>query len=414
MQRWTKKPPTWGAKRKRCATEPQPAINRGREPFQHTAQSLKHIDEERPQALRPLACHLVAGHNAENLAKLRNWNLFADKLLDADSSKEPSQTSASSASDVPNVTSVLTEPVLVKPSCALEHERRQPSHHCQPRSLREKSPPQFLWDFPMPIPLDLRPWRCVECSHSQESQRGQETTYMSPTAADVEAMLPHAYHVHLPRKGSFFITIRFLLQFLTVLNSELNFRQTRRKLLETYMGNVVGVVGRSSRGNLPDAQGILQRFFDPEAFRPKVRNKCFQAVLKSFQRKAIPRDNIITKKRLQLRISCQALAQLAKIAFRDIVARRAMQVRAYQAAFNGSGVRQAAAFTVSIQASYRHDSSTGCYSGRVPNKAILIEVSFSLDRFHVRTTCDVVLGMMVRELAVRIVRNSEVSELTFL
>ena len=275
MQRWRQKPPTWGNKRRRCAAEPQAAVNHGRQPVQHTAQSLKHIDEERPQGLRALACHLVAGHTAESLAKLRNWNLFAGKPLDADNFEEPSQISASPASAVP---SVLMEPKLVKPKCVLEHEQRQPSHHCQPRSLRENSPPQFLWDFPMPIPLDLRPWRCVECSHSQESQRGQETTYMSPTPADVKAMLPDAYHVVLPRRGSFFITIRFLLQFLTVLYSELNFRQTRRKLLDTYMGNVVGAVGRSLQGNLPDAQGILQRFFDPEAFPVTLRSKCFQAV----------------------------------------------------------------------------------------------------------------------------------------
>lgn len=236
----------------------------GKEPVQHTAESVRHADDgERPQVLGALTSHLLAGHTPVNLARLRNWNLFADSPLDV---RQPSQASrGSSESAAAMSVNMAMTPQLVKPKRAVAHEQQVSGHTCQPRSLRTNAQPQFVWDFPMPVPLDVRPWRCVECSHCGRSQRGEDTTYMKVTAEDVQAAVPDAWCIHVPLKGTFFVTIRFLLHLLTVLSGELNFRQTRRKLLDTYMANIIGAIGRLPAGHVLDVQGILQRFFNPEA-----------------------------------------------------------------------------------------------------------------------------------------------------
>lgn len=262
--RWKQRPPGWGQKRKREYTEPVPRVNRGKEPVQRTAESVQHADaRERPQILGALASHLLAGHTPANLARLRNWNLFADSPLHVHQpSRGPLTCSESAAAMSVNM---FMAPQLVKPKRAVDHEQQVSGHTCQPRSLRTNAPPQFVWDFPMPVPVDVRPWRCVECSHCGQSQRGEDTTYMKVSPEDVQAVVPDAWCIQVPLKGTFFVTIRFLLRFLTVLSGELNFRQTRRKLLDTYIANIIGAIGRLPAGHVPDVQGILQRFFNPEA-----------------------------------------------------------------------------------------------------------------------------------------------------
>ena len=96
----------------------------------------------------------------------------------------------------------------------------------------------------MPVPLDLRLWRC-RC-------QGEKIVYVSPSAADVRAVLPDVHHIRLPKDCA-------------VPRAELPTRPSKVIGDLHSLANIVGAIGRSSADLLPDSQGILQRFFDPGA-----------------------------------------------------------------------------------------------------------------------------------------------------
>ena len=92
----------------------------------------------------------------------------------------------------------------------------------------------IVWDFPWPLELDARPWRCRTC----QNRRGQQGHhYFRVTDADVLREVPEALVINSRRAGKVFVTVPFLVQLLACLYEELSFRAARRRLIDIFLAS---------------------------------------------------------------------------------------------------------------------------------------------------------------------------------
>ena len=181
----------------------------------------------------------------------------------------------------------------IQPSSASVHVE-QNLHRCVPREATQSST-VFVWDFPWPLELDARPWRCATCKSSKGAAGAH---YFAVSPRDILDAVPEAVHFYQERVGHIYVTTRWLLHFLTVLYSEFNFRAVRRRLLDIYFASALSCLRTGSSG--PDA---------------RIRN-----MLRSFP-------------------DGKALAILALHAFGGLIQKRVDGLVALQALMNGQGIR---------------------------------------------------------------------------
>ena len=181
----------------------------------------------------------------------------------------------------------------IQPSSARAHVE-QNLHRCVPREAIQSST-VFVWDFPWPLELDARPWRCATCKSSKGAAGAH---YFAVSPRDILDAAPEAVHFYQERIGHIYVTTRWLLHFLTVLYSEFNFRAVRRRLLDIYFASALSCLRTGSSG--PDAR--------------------IRSMLRSFP-------------------DAKALAILALHAFGGLIQKRVDGLVALQALMNGQGIR---------------------------------------------------------------------------
>ena len=90
--------------------------------------------------------------------------------------------------------------LLVTPAAGLAHKEAH-GHEVKPRGPSEHLTgitacrASVVWDLPVPIVLDVRPWRCLTCKRRHKNEFQEGVSYFLPTAADVQKACPAALYI---------------------------------------------------------------------------------------------------------------------------------------------------------------------------------------------------------------------------
>ena len=185
--------------------------------------------------------------------------------------------------------------VQIIPRASQAHAR-DTGHTCGPRqALVAKK--FVVWDFPWPVELDARPFRCVTCGNRRQG-KGEGVNYFAVTAEDVQADVPDAIPIRTNRSGELYVTVRFLIQLLATLYECISFRAARRRLMDVYFANCLMVAGPEAAQTALRLRRLCVCFPDPSA-----------------------------------------LADMSRLAFTDLVRSRVQAFRDLNFVYNGQSVR---------------------------------------------------------------------------
>ena len=141
--------------------------------------------------------------------------------------------------------------LLVTPAAGLAHKEAY-RHEVQPRGPSEHLTgitvcrASVVWDLPVPIVLDVRPWRCLTCKRTHELQEG--VSYFLPQPADVQKACPAALYIPSTKDhGPYFFTARWLVFYLLVLYETFSFREARRRLVDNLLSQALASQGHHER-----------------------------------------------------------------------------------------------------------------------------------------------------------------------
>jgi len=104
----------------------------------------------------------------------------------------------------------------VVPATAVGHCRTHAGHRTVPR--QDKKQVKFVMDLPVPVPVDLRPHRCVTCQSAPGSESGN---YFKVTFGDFCQQMPQVRILHAEGHGVHYVQPVFLAHMLHLLYEEL-------------------------------------------------------------------------------------------------------------------------------------------------------------------------------------------------
>lgn len=135
----------------------------------------------------------------------------------------------------------------VVPSSAISHTAARPDHVTNPR--HDRGEVKFFLDLPLPVPMEVRPYRCRECEKiAPDADSSDRQSYFSPTDQDILAaasqVTPHARIFSTSRSSLICISLHCLLYLFHTFFEELNLRSVRRRLADLYASNLLSMSHR--------------------------------------------------------------------------------------------------------------------------------------------------------------------------
>ena len=116
-----------------------------------------------------------------------------------------------------------------------EMEDKGSPHKAQRRADKYKS--GFVLDIPLPVQLDLSPWRCRTCEST-----GTPSHY-SILLSDIQLVMPGVLRHEARRQGVVFMSKRWLLYLVHSFYERMCSRACRRALVELYQANALALCG---------------------------------------------------------------------------------------------------------------------------------------------------------------------------
>ena len=126
----------------------------------------------------------------------------------------------------------------VKPPGVVEHEQRFPTHSVLPREWRLQKQVKLVLDIPLPRLVDIRPWRCVSCSHHPQWPVAFADINQVLLAETKQILLVHKDS----RSAAVLMTPRFLLYATHHFYSHMNGNELRRNVAAMYSYNAAAMI----------------------------------------------------------------------------------------------------------------------------------------------------------------------------
>ena len=154
----------------------------------------------------------------------------------------------------------------VRPASAEMHAANC-GHRVGPRQATSRST-VVVWQLPQPILLDCRPWRCFTCQNS--SQRVEGTTdddsvhYFRSRPEEIVELVPDALRFYKPKHGETWVHPSFLVHMLRCLYETMNFREMRRRLIDSLLSQALSDPGSNTAKHI---HVLLAAFPSPHQLR---------------------------------------------------------------------------------------------------------------------------------------------------
>jgi hypothetical protein len=148
------------------------------------------------------------------------------------------------ASDVHVPVEKFGQKIDIVPAAATAHTAKYGNTSAPHRTVpvNRHADPQWVLDIPISHQFGARPHRCTTCQNSAtEASRVEcgEASYFPVTDEDVKRTFPHAIVVTPPRKKTYYMTVRYLMEMLLLFWACLNARAVRRSMVSIVSANVL-------------------------------------------------------------------------------------------------------------------------------------------------------------------------------
>jgi hypothetical protein len=212
----------------------------------------------------------------KSVAEVHEALLSAKHRLEA---LQPPQPCQENAQGEPRAVTSRTGITMVTPAAATLHAESQ-HHRVRPREALygvSSKKASVVWDVPWPVELDVRPWRCLSCKCRPGSSG---TQYFPSLPADVIAAVPGTLVHHGGKdSGTLYFSSRFLMQVFVSLYETMNFRATRRRLIDLLLANALTSLQPQNAG-LRGRLGVLLEAFPTAAQLRAVALQAFPDVIR--------------------------------------------------------------------------------------------------------------------------------------